>query len=78
MIVEIINDNILPVPQEGEATIFKRRKPEDGNIQYLESIDQIFDYSRMLDAQGHLPAFFKFVIFKLEFSQARLQSDKTI
>ncbi|MDE6621588.1 MAG: hypothetical protein K2K74_14120, partial [Lachnospiraceae bacterium] len=42
-------EEIVPVPQEGEPVIFKRRKPEDGQITSDMGIDQIYDYIRMLD-----------------------------
>lgn len=78
MIINIIQNNLSPIPQKGEPTIFKRRKPEDGNIQSLESIEQIYDYVRMLDADGYPSAFLEFGDFKLEFSRASIQSDKTL
>lgn len=78
MIIKIIQKNLSPIPQKGEPATFKRRKPKDGNIQNLENIDQIYDYIRMLDADGYPPAFLEFGNFKLEFSRASVQSDKTL
>ena len=50
MIVEIIQNNLQPVPQEGDPVVFKRRKPEQSDMSGLEKLEEIFDYIRMLDA----------------------------
>jgi methionyl-tRNA formyltransferase len=70
MIPYIIKNNPKPTPQKGETTIFKRRNPEDGNIGNLNNLDKIFDYIRMLDAEGYPPAFVKINRVKIEFSNA--------
>ena len=50
MIVEIIQNNLQPVPQEGDPVVFKRRKPEQSDMSGLEKLEEIFDYIRMLMA----------------------------
>lgn len=37
MIVEIIQNNLQPVPQEGDPVVFKRRKPEQSDMSGLEN-----------------------------------------
>ena len=60
MIIEIVNKlDIKPMPQVGEVVIFSRRQKADGNIQNLENLQQIFDYIRMLDADGYRRLLFK-------------------
>lgn len=78
MILEIINTNILPTPQEGEAVVFRRRKPEESNIKQLTDLNQVYDYIRMLDAEGYPKAFIEAGAFRLEFSRATLKGDKSI
>lgn len=78
MIEEIIEKNLVPHPQSGNPTFFKRRKPEDGNISDLTSIESIFDFIRMLDAEGYPKAFFETDKFKFEFTRASLKSNKQI
>ncbi|MCB0629662.1 MAG: formyltransferase family protein [Saprospiraceae bacterium] len=78
MISQIIENTPLPQNQRGEVVLFKRRKPEDGNIAGLRSIDEIYDFIRMLDCEGYPPAFIETEHFKLEFSRASLKSDKSI
>lgn len=78
MIIEIIENGLIPVNQEGEVVSFKRRKIEDGNILKLENIEQIYDYIRMLDSDGYPNAFLEFGNFKIEFSNATLNSDQKL
>jgi len=78
MIIQIIQEKLMPYPQEGNPVLFVRRKPEDSNIENLQNIDDIFDYIRMLDAEGYPKAYLEFNNFKLEFSRASLKSDKSI
>lgn len=70
MIVEIIRDAPVPIPQEGESTVFQRRRPEQGNWSEAKSLDQVFDYIRMLDANGYPPAFVDVGPFRLHFTRA--------
>ena len=70
IIVEILDTNLKPKPQTGDVVRFTRRKPEDGNWSSTESLDEVYDYIRMLDAEGYPPAFARVGDFKLEFSSA--------
>ena len=63
-------EKMTPVPQEGEPVVFKRRKPEDGRITSDMKTGQIYDYIRMLDAEGYPRAFIEFGDYRLEFEQA--------
>ncbi len=76
MIVSIIETRPEPVVQQGEVVEFQRRKPEDGGIAGLKSLDQAFDYIRMLDAEGYPPAFIETEHLHLAFSQARRHGDE--
>lgn len=64
------------VPQEGDPVIFKRRKPEEGDIAALEDIDKIYDYIRMLDAEGYPRAFIETEHFRIELENADLKNDE--
>jgi methionyl-tRNA formyltransferase len=75
MIVDIITNNSTPTPQVGEIVEFRRRRPKDGNIDSLESIDQIYDYIRMLDGDGYPSAFLKSSHFQLDLTQAHWNGD---
>lgn len=70
MIIEILEKEIHPEPQIGKAEIFKRRKPEDGDWSGVKSLNEVYDFIRMLDAEGYPPAFIRIGDYKLEFSRA--------
>lgn len=75
MIVEIVRRPPEPKPQEGEPTVFQRRRPEDGNLKPLDRLEQIYDYIRMLDAEGYPQAFLETEHFRFEFSGANVDAD---
>ncbi|WP_412470481.1 MULTISPECIES: formyltransferase family protein [unclassified Halobacteriovorax] len=72
LIPMIVTDNPQPVEQVGEVFNFKRRKPEDGNLENCKGINQIYDYIRMLDAEGYPNAFLEFKDYVLTFKKAQL------
>ena len=78
MIREIIQKNITPHPQEGTPTVFKRRTPEMSNIGSLTEIEQVYDYIRMLDADGYPHAYIETKSFKLELRNAEITKGEII
>jgi len=78
MINEIIITHPNPTPQTGEPIYFKRRLPQDSNISEVTSLETLFDYIRMLDAEGYPNAFIEINNFRLEFSRASLKTDKIL
>lgn len=76
MIPAILKGDITPKPQEGEVVAFKRRTKADGEILPQMNIETIYDYIRMLDAEGYPNAFVKFGDYSLEFSNASLDGEK--
>lgn len=78
MIVYIIGNQPQPVEQKGELVYFTRRRPEDGNIASLAELEQVFDYIRMLDAEGYPKAFLETQCFRLEFERASLKEGEII
>lgn len=69
MIVEMVNQEPSAVEQEGEVVTFSRRKPKDGDISHLTELEQVFDYIRMLDADGYPKAFLETEHFRFEFQR---------
>lgn len=78
MIIEMIESNPQPLPQQGDVTLFKRRKPSDGDLAAAQSLSQAFDLIRMLDADGYPSAFAMVGPFKLEFSRAARKTNQVI
>lgn len=78
MIPTLLEKKILPYKQQGEVVHFKRRKPEDSEIKEDIDFKKIYDYIRMLDAEGYPKAFIQFGKYKLQFSRASLKNGKII
>jgi len=78
MIKRIIIDEPIPIPQEGEPVIFKRRKPNESLIPRFESLESLYDFIRMLDAEGYPKAFLEYNGFKYEFKRAVLYDGKIV
>lgn len=76
MIPSFLKEIPIPQPQQGEPTVFKRRKAEDGRILEHMPPEQIYDYIRMLDAEGYPNAFLEYGDYRLEFSKAELTEDE--
>lgn len=76
MIERIISENITPVPQVGEPTIFRRRKPHESAIPQSFpgriELEGLFDFVRMLDAETYPRAYLTHGGFRYEFSEAAL------
>lgn len=78
MIVEWVNERPEPVPQEGEPTVFRRRKPADSDWSGVGELEAVFDHIRMLDAPGYPPAFVDVGPFRLEFTRASRRVDAVV
>ena len=76
MIVKIIKNNIKPFSQVGKVVNFKRRTAKESDISKLESLIQVYDYIRMLDADGYPKAFIETKHFKIEFNEADFDNNE--
>ena len=77
MIKQIVDENPFPIPQQGVGTTFKRRRPEESNIEanYYCDLASLYDFIRMLDAPGYPHAFIESNGFKFEFKNASFSKD---
>jgi len=73
MIRNIAKTRPSPVEQKGERVIFKRRTPAEGRIPAVPDLKKVFDWIRMLDAEGYPKAFIETENLRLEFSRASLK-----
>lgn len=78
LIADIVERRPAPQPQVGEATLFRRRRPADGDIAGLTRLEQVHDHVRMLDAEGYPPAFLRVGRLRLEFGRSRLAHDHVL
>ncbi|MCB0478273.1 MAG: GNAT family N-acetyltransferase [Crocinitomicaceae bacterium] len=74
----IIVEKPLPVEQTGEVVTFKRRTPEMSNLKDVSEIEKVYDYIRMMDAEGYPKAFLETENLKIEFENASLKGDSEI
>lgn len=72
MINDIIEQNPVPKKQVGKIVVFKRRTANESKIPDNVSIDDIYDWIRMLDAEQYPKAFIEYGKMKLEFTDAEL------
>ncbi|MCJ8321019.1 MAG: methionyl-tRNA formyltransferase [Colwellia sp.] len=76
LIFDIIQKNIQPSEQTGNITAFKRRTPEQSNLSSLVNLSDIYDYIRMLDADGYPNAFLNSGKFILTFTDAAYDAEQ--
>ena len=75
MIYHIIDINPRPVKQSGKVTKFERRNPSQGNWDKSKTLEEIYNYIRMLDSDGYPRSFIRVGNFKLKFSNATYQKN---
>lgn len=78
MIRRIIQRELQPVPQRGQPVNFKRRKPEESEIQSPASLEELYDFIRMLDAEGYPRAFVHHSGFRFELSRPALYDGRIV
>ncbi len=78
MISYIIENKPKPIPQRGEIILFKRRKPEESKIPSRIDLKGIYNYIRMLDAEGYPKAFLETEKLRFEFRNAKKYKDKIL
>ena len=71
MIPAIIEKDIVPKEQVGVPTLFKRRGPKESEMNSNLALSEMYDYIRMLDAEGYPKAFIRYGTKRLEFTKAR-------
>lgn len=78
MVWTIIHRDVKPVPQEGEPTYFLRRRPFESIIGGAKDIYFLYDFIRMLDADGYPKATLDDGSCLYTFSDAELVGNKLV
>jgi len=80
MIPSILTSKLKPIKQTGKVTVFKRREEKQSNLDTLKklSLDNLYDFIRMLDADTYPNAFFKLGDYRIKLKDAKLQNNKLI
>ncbi len=73
LVDKIVNNKPTPIEQTGNVVKFKRRKPYQSEVLEPTTMEEFYDFIRMLDAEGYPKAFINHNNFKIEFSQAKLE-----
>jgi len=79
MIKKIIKTkNLKFKKQKGKPSFFKRRKPSESKINAYKTktINELYDFLRMLDAPGYPKAFIKLNKFKFSFNSIKINKNK--
>lgn len=74
MMTEIIHKQPVPSPQRGKAVVFPRRKPEQSRLPPGLRGRSLYDFIRMLDAEGYPRAFIEHSGYRIEFRDAALEN----
>jgi methionyl-tRNA formyltransferase len=78
MIQRIVWEEMTPVAQQGKAVNFKRRKPEDSRVGSPASLEELYNFIRMLDADGYPRAFLQHAGFRFELSRPALYDGRIV
>lgn len=78
IIKEIIDKEPIPVAQEGEVVVFKRRKGEDNILPNEGSASDLYDHIRMLDANSYPHSYLEHGNFIIEFFDAVLEGNEIL
>jgi methionyl-tRNA formyltransferase len=78
MIQHIVREEMTPVSQEGKAVNFKRRTPPQSEVTNPASLEELYDFIRMLDADGYPRAFLDYSGMRFEFSRPALYDGRIV
>jgi len=78
MIPKILENGCEVKNQVGETLVFRRRKPEESDITCanINTLEEIYDFIRMLDGEGYPKAYIKINNLRIEFSEVHLKKDR--
>ena len=76
MISKIINGNLRPRKQTGKPVYFKRRTEDESQITDFSSLNKLYNFIRMLDADGYPNAFIEKQKIKFKFYDAKFNYRK--
>ncbi len=80
MIKEILENEPEPQSQEGQPVLFERRRPEESDLAQanVQSVNDFFNFIRMLDAEGYPRAFLDQHGHRIEFSRVQMEQNKLV
>lgn len=76
MIARILREQPVAQPQRGRTSVFRRRTPLQSRIPQCADLSGLFDFVRMLDAEGYPRAFLRDRGFRYELSRPALRNGR--
>jgi len=76
LIRRLVDLNPIPQPQVGKPVYFKRRLPAESKLPDLDSLEQLYDFIRMLDAPGYPHAFLETNKYRIKFTKVSLSNQE--
>lgn len=76
MITHIVQTNPATTAQVGEPVLFERRRPEESILPATGAPEGLYDFIRMLDAEGYPHAFLDHGSFRMTFTDARFDGER--
>lgn len=74
----MIENEPVPVEQMGDVVLFKRRKPVQSVLPESGTLSSMYDFIRMLDADGYPHAFIEHGEFMLKLRNAKLENRRLV
>jgi len=71
MIADLVKQPLEPIVQQGTVTHFERRKPADSKVPAGLSMQDLYDYIRMLDAPGYPSAYLEAQGYRIAMKDAK-------
>lgn len=80
MIPKFLTSNLISTTQIGKVVNFKRRTPQESDINTLKekSLTKIYDFIRMLDADSYPKAYIMLDNFKITYSDVKKEGSKLV
>jgi methionyl-tRNA formyltransferase len=78
VIEDMVRKEMTPVAQKGKAVHFKRRTPSESEVRNPASLEELYDFIRMLDAEGYPRAFLRQSDMRYEFSRPALYDGRIV
>jgi methionyl-tRNA formyltransferase len=75
LMVHIIDEEPVPVPQSGPPTLFVRRTQKESLLPQDGTLERLYDHIRMLDAATYPHAFLDHGAYRLTFTEANLKGN---
>lgn len=76
MIPKFLLEDIVPCEQDGDIVSFKRRTPAESELKEEMDMETIYDYIRMLDAEGYPNAYINLGTKKVAFKNVKWCGNK--